>query len=73
MRPLYTVKLNNGAMVLGQLYKGEPMAIGYANRTQAERRAASLGDGWTVVHWGRPFYVRNLTAEIAEAKAEVQT
>lgn len=49
-----------GVEVLAKLYKGTAMAVTYANRTQAERKAAELGAGWAVYHWGRPFLVGRL-------------
>ncbi len=54
-----TVKLHsNGREVLAKLYKGEPSAVTYANRTQANKRALELGPGWFVSNFmGRPFYV----------------
>jgi hypothetical protein len=51
-----TVKLNNGRIVLAKLYKGEPSAVTYANRTQAYAKVALLGPGWAVTGH-RPFYV----------------
>jgi hypothetical protein len=53
-----TVKLNNGHEVLAKPYNGEPYAVTYSNRTQAERKASELGVGWSVSQFaGRPFYV----------------
>jgi hypothetical protein len=53
-----TYKLNNGIYVLAKLYKGEPYPVTYANRTQAHRKAAELGEPWDVFQFsGRPFYV----------------
>lgn len=54
-----TVKLNNGIEVLAKLYKGQPSAVTYANRTQAEMAVAKLGAEWCVYRcgMGRPFYV----------------
>jgi hypothetical protein len=44
--------------VLAKLYKGEPSAKTFANRTQANRCAAKLGDPWAVrTFGGRIFYV----------------
>jgi hypothetical protein len=51
-------RLNNGREVLAKMYEGEPYPVTYANRTQAERKAAELGAGWAVFRFmGRPFYV----------------
>jgi len=53
-----TKKLNNGIEVLAKLYKGEPSAITYANRTQAENKVSALGPEWVVYRGGgRPFFV----------------
>ncbi len=53
---MLTVRLNNGVVVLGKLYKGEPCALSYVNRTQAKRKAEQV-DG-TVYHREGPcFYV----------------
>ena len=52
-----TTVLYNGITVLGKVYKGEVCAVTYANRTQAQRKAAELGSEWAVYHFGRPFYV----------------
>ncbi len=53
-RPL-TTTLNDGTVVLAKLYKGEPSALTYANRSQANKAAAKVqGD----VIGTRPFYVR---------------
>ena len=52
--PLTTV-LNSGLRVLAKMYDGRPVAVTYANRTQAY--AAALKHGGTVFHRGRPFYV----------------
>ena len=49
------VKLNDGTLVLGKMYKGEPWALTYANRTQAQRAADR--EGGEVIQRGRPFYV----------------
>ncbi len=54
---ILTKKLNNGVEVLAKMYAGEPSAMTYANRTQAQKKASSLGDPWRVYNWGRPFYV----------------
>jgi len=53
---MLTVKLNNGRTVLAKLYQGQPCAVTYNNRSQAERKAAQLGVGWAVFGF-RPFYV----------------
>jgi hypothetical protein len=54
---MLTVTLRNGFTVTAKLYHGQPSAITYANRTQAERAAAKIGG--TVYHdlRYRPFYV----------------
>lgn len=52
-QPLY--RLNNGVVVLAKPDGEWP--VQYANRTQAYKRAAALGTGWTVYQFGRPFYV----------------
>ena len=59
-----TVKLNNGVTVLAKLYKGEPSALHFSNRTQAQRRADAAGKGWQVRQFGRPFYVMKLQPEL---------
>ena len=59
---LLTVALRSGVVVLAKLYHGEPSALMYANRTQAERMAAKVG-GTVHKGFGRPFYVRPLGAE----------
>lgn len=53
---IITKKLNSGVVVLAKLYKGEPSAMTFSNRTQAENAAQKSG-GW-VCQMGRPFYVR---------------
>ena len=58
MNEILTVKLHNGATVLAKLYKGSPSAMTFANRTQADRRCAIIGDVWFVSKFGgRPFFV----------------
>jgi hypothetical protein len=52
-----TVKLNNGCEVAAKLYKGEPTALGYTNRTSANTKAAALGADWAVYQFNRVFYV----------------
>lgn len=54
-----TTKLNrNGIEVLAKLWKGEPSAVTYANRTQAQTAAAKLGAEWCVYRgMGTSFYV----------------
>lgn len=56
-----TKKLNNGREVVAKIYNGEPYAVTYANRTQANRKAVELGEGWAVYQFGRPFYVGRVT------------
>ena len=51
-----SVTLRDGTMVLAKLYEGAPSALTYANRTQAQRAAESIGGD--VIQRGRPFYVR---------------
>jgi hypothetical protein len=73
--PLLTTKLNNGTVVLAKMYAGEPSAVTYANRTQANRKAEFLrADGYSVdvVCFGRPWYVRINSAAVAklEEKSE---
>jgi len=48
--------LIDGTKVLAKLYKGEPSALTYANRTQAQRAALLVGG--EVIRRGRPFLVR---------------
>ena len=57
-----TVTLPNGWIVLAKLYRGEPAALHYANRTQAQRKALQLGKDWSVYYprYGGPFYVAPL-------------
>lgn len=53
-----TKKLNNGMTVLAKMYEGEPYAVTYANRTQANKKVTALGPGWHVGRGlGRAFYV----------------
>lgn len=52
-----TVVLNNGTEVLAREGKWGMRAIGFGNRTAAYKKAAELGPGWVVYHWGVPFYV----------------
>lgn len=69
---LLTVKLkSNGREVLAKMYKGSPSAVTYANRTQASRKADSLGAGWEVCQFSgsRVFYVAKPRA-VAELFAE---
>jgi len=51
-----TAKLKSGDIVLAKLYEGQPSAITYANRTQAEKAADKVGG--TVIQRGRPFFVQ---------------
>ena len=63
-KPL-TTRLQDGREVLARLYQGEPCAVTYANRTQANRKAAELGPGWDVIQgYGRPFYIRRVSAHV---------
>lgn len=56
---LYT--LRSGLVVIAKRHKGSVLPATYANRTQAERKAAELrSDGWPVAdvyQIGRPFFV----------------
>ena len=54
-----TVKLlSTGVEVLAREYQGELVAVTYGNRTQAKKKAESLGAGWAVYRGlGRPFYI----------------
>lgn len=51
-----TTTLSSGIVVLAKLYKGQPCAMTFANRTQANNAAEKSG-GW-VCQIGRPFFVR---------------
>ena len=56
-----TVRLRDGSLVLSKLYLGEPSALTYANRTQAQRAVDALKlDGYDaeIIQRGRPFYAR---------------
>lgn len=46
-----------GIEVLAKTYEGMTLAVTYSNRTQANKKAAQMGNGWTVYQFGRPFYV----------------
>jgi hypothetical protein len=52
-----TVILYNGRSVAAKIYNGQPCALTYANRTQANRKQIELGNEWEVIRPGRPFYV----------------
>jgi hypothetical protein len=69
-----TVKLKGGKgeEVLAKMYKGEPDAVTYANRTQAYAAAAKQGDGWEVIQRGRPWYLRK-DPEGGKSASEVPT
>jgi hypothetical protein len=54
---ILTVTLSNGREVLARLHDWALVAFGYANRTQAKKKAIKLGAGWAVIHPGRPFFV----------------
>lgn len=61
MLKMKTVKLNNGVIVLAKETKYGLNAIGYANRTQANRKSfilRSKGIDCDVVNWGCPFFIR---------------
>jgi hypothetical protein len=56
--PILTIQLRSGRTVLAKVYECFTMAVTYANRTQAEKKVAQLGDNWEVFKGiGRPFYV----------------
>lgn len=55
--PTKVLHAHPGVEVVAKRYRGELYAAAYSNRTQAERKAARLGSGWAVYHWGRPFFV----------------
>lgn len=57
IEPVLTTTARGGVTVLARMSKLIGiMAVTYANRTQAERRAAALGDGWHVsAQW--PFLI----------------
>jgi hypothetical protein len=57
---MLTTTLNSGHVVLAKMYKGEPSALTYANRTQAEKAALAtliMGTNAKVIRSGRPWYV----------------
>jgi hypothetical protein len=51
---------SSGEEVLAKMYKGEPTAKTYANRTQAHAAATAMGEGWAVIQRGRPWYVKRI-------------
>lgn len=56
--PILTTQLRSGRTVLAKVYECFTMAVTYANRTQAQKKVARLGDEWEVYKGtGRPFYV----------------
>ena len=61
-------KVIRGIEVTAKLYEGEPYAITYANRTQAQRAVDLLGAGWTVYQFGRPFYAGRIKTTTTEGK-----
>lgn len=62
--PILTVKLRNGRTVLAKIYDCFTMAVTYANRTQAEKKAARLGNDWEVFKGpSRPFHVARKEAK----------
>jgi hypothetical protein len=65
-----TKTLRSGCEVTARPYKGEPSAITYANRTQAQRALEKMpeGQGWGVYQFGRPFYVGRFADEAAVAQ-----
>jgi hypothetical protein len=54
-----TVKLRCGRVVLAKDVHGEPYPVTYSNLTQAKRKVAELGSGWSVLRLpgSRPIYV----------------
>jgi hypothetical protein len=52
-----TVTLRSGHVVLGKMYKGQPVSKTYANRTQAQNAADMCGGEVFQFIGGRPFYV----------------
>lgn len=46
-----------GFEVLAKETKYGPSAYTFANRTQADRKAAEVGNGFEVYQWGRPWFV----------------
>lgn len=59
-----TVQLRSGRIVLAKVYECFTMPITYANRTQAEKKAAALGSEWEVFKGiSRPFYVARKEAK----------
>lgn len=62
---MLTKQLNDGKTVLAKNYKGDAVAVTYANRTQANHRAELLkADGFNAIVIGRrPFYIRVDDAE----------
>jgi hypothetical protein len=59
-----TTKLRCGKTVLAKVYENLVFPMTYANRTQAERKAAELGAGWSVYKGPRrPFFVAFDSAE----------
>ena len=67
-----TKTLRNGYEVTARPYEGEPSAVTYANRTQAQRAldAMPAGHGWAVYQFGRPFYVGRLAGSAAKTTGE---
>lgn len=59
MKQILTVKLaSNGIEVLAKDYQGQPSAVTYANRTQAQAAVERLGASeWCIYQSGRPFFV----------------
>jgi hypothetical protein len=60
-----TTTLRDGTVVLAKMYKGEPSAMTYSNRTQAE--TAAVKNGGEVIQRGRPFYVAYIQHDPAPA------
>jgi hypothetical protein len=53
---MFRATLRDGTPVVGKMYKGQVTPAQYANRTQANKRAALCG-GVVIKRLGRPFYV----------------
>jgi hypothetical protein len=52
-----TTVIRHGWHVLAKEYHGVLMPVTYANRAQAWAKVQALGVPWTVLHFGRPFFV----------------
>ncbi len=58
----------HGIQILAKRNKGDLIPVTYTNRSQAQKKAAQLGDKWTVYQFGRPFLV-GLKAEASSPEA----